>query len=118
MRISDWSSDVCSSDLTLSASRRGVSAAKSLDAPWPHRLAAGVLIAKFMSLEGTLFASLVDGRTPVLTLCDAHPHDNPVAQLHSRNGARTLTVHPGQYRVITPVNLSDDDERSKTTQGG
>src|SRR3546814_6040446 len=63
-----------------------------------------------MSLEGTLFASLVDGRTTVLTFCDAHPHDNLVAQLSSRNGARTITVQHGQYRVLTPVNMSADAE--------
>src|SRR3546814_5832682 len=40
MRISDWSSDVCSSDLSVTAfrSKSGVASVKLKSSPWPNQL--------------------------------------------------------------------------------
>src|SRR3546814_5177245 len=100
MRISDWSSDVCSSDLALIRDRNG----RSLPA-WQgcRTLAAGELLLLNPdhpdSLDGRYFgplpASTVPGRAiPILT------RDKPAAPLTWRAARSCLFIHPAKRNDI------------------
>src|SRR3546814_17465817 len=111
MRISDWSSDVCSSDLALIRDRNG----RSLPA-WQgcRTLAAGELPLLNPdhpdSLDGRYFgplpASTVLGRAlPILT------RDNPAAPLTWRAALSCLSNHPPTRNALPLQHRRTSEER-------
>src|SRR3546814_9479443 len=59
MRISDWSSDVCSSDLQLKALRGQSSAASTMAAGFARKLSAAGLSQRYAASAATILAQTV-----------------------------------------------------------
>src|SRR3546814_17799752 len=59
MRISDWSSDVCSSDLQLKALRGQSSAASTMAAGFARKLSAAGLSQRYAASAATILAQMV-----------------------------------------------------------
>src|SRR3546814_3856781 len=95
MRISDWSSDVCSSDLIADAARSGVSRALHLGGR-ERKLQAGGPIAAAI----TVYAS----EPPVIEAGALARLEGSVTLVHSPNAARRLdhlaaTIDRGSVRI-------------------
>jgi O-antigen/teichoic acid export membrane protein len=95
---------------TLRSLPSGLAAAKAFEGRRASKLGAAVLIAKYKSVTAELDRSVVSTHRTVATFCDALAHDNLVAQLAVRAGARTVTAQHGQYRILDEMSMSSDAE--------
>jgi len=75
-----------------------------------QRLGCALLIAKYRSTAGRIFAALLQDKRKVVTFCDANAPENLLTQLANSSGIETFTMQHGQYRMLDASNMSPDAE--------
>src|SRR3546814_16822621 len=115
MRISDWSSDVCSSDLTAGAALCPPAHAADLNATANAAVVRPNTLIKTDDLEfGTLLSGPTGGSVPI----------NPVTNGRSAAGGETLVGHDGRRAVFQGpgglflLNVTDSPMVTVTRAGG